>query len=178
MYKESRRISLPVLLLPALAAHTRCTVLLQAFLMSMPCVTCPVATGAVHAVEQAAKTFNLVLLTSDDDSFDRKSTPGAAVLDAAAGDIEEGFELAATDNTSSSLVQVTVTKGAAIVGQSIKQIGFRGRFNAAVIAVKRSTQLQPGRLGDLVLQPRDVLVLSTGGQFNPTSEDVTKNFSG
>jgi Trk K+ transport system NAD-binding subunit len=73
-------------------------------------------------------------------------------------------------------VQVSVKKGSPIVGQSIRNIGFRGRFNAAVIAVKRSKVRQPGRLGDLVLQEKDVLVISTGGLFDPTNKDFTENF--
>jgi hypothetical protein len=47
-------------------------------------------------------------------------------------------------------LQVKVKKGADIIGQSIRAIGFRGRFNAAVIAVKRSKVRQPGRLGECV----------------------------
>lgn len=72
--------------------------------------------------------------------------------------------------------QVSVKKGAAIVGKNIRNIGFRGRFNAAVIAVKRAKVRQPGRLGDLVLQEKDVLVISTGSLFNPTNEDFVANF--
>jgi K+/H+ antiporter YhaU regulatory subunit KhtT len=71
---------------------------------------------------------------------------------------------------------VTVKKGAAVVGRNIRDIGFRGRFNAAVIAVKRAKVRQPGRLGDLVLQEKDVLVISTGSLFNPTDSDFTDNF--
>ncbi|KAF6235190.1 hypothetical protein COO60DRAFT_1671656 [Scenedesmus sp. NREL 46B-D3] len=133
-------------------------------------------TGSVTAVEQSIKTFGLVLLTSDDDVA-RKSTPGAAVFGAAAADVEEGFDIAASEGIS-SLLQVTVLKGAPIVGQSVKQIGFRGRFGAAVIAVKRSKNLQPGRIGDIVLQAGDVLLLSTGALFNAATEDCVKNFSG
>jgi hypothetical protein len=50
------------------------------------------------------KSFGLVLLTSDDDVA-RKSTPGAAVFGAAAADVEEGFDIAASEGTS-SLLQV------------------------------------------------------------------------
>lgn len=44
--------------------------------------------------------------------------------------------------------------------------------------VKRSKKVQPGRLGDLVLQKGDVLVLSTAPDFNPKSEDFRSNFHG
>jgi K+/H+ antiporter YhaU regulatory subunit KhtT len=72
--------------------------------------------------------------------------------------------------------QVKVKKGAPIIGQGIRDIGFRGRFNAAVIAVKRSKVRQPGRLGDLALQAADVLVLSTGHLFDPTRPNFVANF--
>jgi K+/H+ antiporter YhaU regulatory subunit KhtT len=74
------------------------------------------------------------------------------------------------------VLQVSVKKGAAVVGKNIRDIGFRGRFGAAVIAVKRSKVRQPGRLGDLVLQEKDVLVISTGSLFDPTQDDFANNF--
>lgn len=55
------------------------------------------------AVEQAARDFGLVVLTSDHDT----SKQGNVLLDAAATTIEEGFDLAATDNPTSTLLQVT-----------------------------------------------------------------------
>lgn len=128
-------------------------------------------TGSILATEQAARDYGLVILTSDHDAKGNN-----VLLDAAATNVEEGFELAATDNPSSTLLQVTVKKGAAVVGRNIRDIGFRGRFNAAVIAAKRAKVRQPGRLGDLVLQEKDVLVISTGSLFNPTDSDFSDNF--
>ena len=71
---------------------------------------------------------------------------------------------------------MNVKKGSSLIGKNIREIGFRGRFNAAVIAVKRSKSVQPGRIGDIVLQPKDVLVLSTGTLFNPSSQEFSANF--
>jgi hypothetical protein len=61
-------------------------------------------------VEQSVKTFGLVLLTSDND-LARKSTPGAAVFGAAAADVEEGFDIAASEKGTSSLLQVSALSG-------------------------------------------------------------------
>jgi len=72
--------------------------------------------------------------------------------------------------------QVLVKKSSPLIGQTIRAIGFRGRFKAAVIAVKRSKNLQPGRIGDMQLQARDVLVLSTGAAFDATTPEFTENF--
>jgi hypothetical protein len=58
--------------------------------------------GSIMAVEQAARDFGLVVLTSDHDT----SKQGNVLLDAAATTIEEGFDLAATDNPTSTLLQV------------------------------------------------------------------------
>jgi len=54
------------------------------------------------AVEQAARDFGLVILTSDHDV----GKSGNVLLDAAATNVEEGFDLAATDNPTSTLLQV------------------------------------------------------------------------
>lgn len=53
------------------------------------------------AVEQAARDYGLVVLTSDHDTH-----KGNVLLDAAATSVEEGFDLAATDNPASTLLQV------------------------------------------------------------------------
>ncbi len=72
--------------------------------------------------------------------------------------------------------QVIVTPKADLIGQTIRDSGFRGRFDAAVIAVKRDNVKQGGRLGDVVLRKGDVLVLSVGTRFDSKAEDFTKNF--
>lgn len=54
------------------------------------------------AVEQAARDFGLVVLTSDHDAGKGHNV----LLDAAATNVEEGFDLAATDNPTSTLLQV------------------------------------------------------------------------
>lgn len=67
--------------------------------MSMP----GALAGSIMAVEQAARDFGLVLLTSDHDAA---THGGHTLLDAAATNVEEGFDLAATDNPASTLLQV------------------------------------------------------------------------
>eukprot|EP00983_Pelagomonas_calceolata_P031517 988371-Pelagomonas_calceolata.AAC.1 len=44
---------------------------------------------------------------------------------------------------------------------SIRAAGFRGRFNAAVVAVKRNNKRVNGKIGDIVLQAHDQLILDT-----------------
>ncbi|KIZ06533.1 hypothetical protein MNEG_1421 [Monoraphidium neglectum] len=72
--------------------------------------------------------------------------------------------------------RVTVAPKADIIGKTVRETGFRGRFDAAVIAVKRNNVKQGGRLGDVVLQKGDILVLSAGENFDAKKDDFTANF--
>jgi K+/H+ antiporter YhaU regulatory subunit KhtT len=51
-----------------------------------------------------------------------------------------------------SSAQVIVCNSADVIGQTIRDTGFRSRFDAAVIAVKRNNMKQGGRLGDVALK--------------------------
>jgi hypothetical protein len=72
--------------------------------------------------------------------------------------------------------QVIVSNRADVIGTNIRDTGFRSRFDAAVIAVKRNNVKQGGRLGDVVLKKGDVLVLSVGAGFDPKNPDFARNF--
>ena len=71
------------------------------------------------------------------------------------------------------LLQVLVRPGCAAVGNSIRNSRFRTRYGAAVLAVARSDRrlgLQSG-LGEVVLQPGDLLLLEAGAQFRERYAD-------
>jgi len=78
--------------------------------------------------------------------------------------------------SQNTLAQVVVAADADLIGKTIRDTGFRGRFDAAVIAVKRNDVKQGGRLGDVVLRKGDVVVLSVGTSFDAKAPDFTKNF--
>ena len=59
-------------------------------------------------------------------------------------------------------LQCTLTEEGDLKETSIRAAGFRGRFGAAVVAVRRDRKRVDGRIGDIVLQPGDQLVLDTG----------------
>eukprot|EP00877_Chromochloris_zofingiensis_P003154 jgi/Chrzof1/1283/Cz10g01050.t1 len=118
--------------------------------------------GGVRVAEQIARDNGLVLTSDETESFHQ--------------DAESAFNISASEEVT-TLLQVNVLKSSELVGKTIKEAGFRGRFNAAVIAVKRSNLVQEGGLGSLVLQANDVLVLSTGDSFNVNNKDFTGNFN-
>lgn len=74
----------------------------------------------------------------------------------------EQFDQKVRDN----LVEVIVSPTANLVGRTIKEVDFRARFDAAVVAVRRGDQRLAGGLGPLSLQAGDSLVLAVGDDFD------------
>ncbi len=63
------------------------------------------------------------------------------------------------------LVEAVVSNECPLVGQSIRAGGFRGYYNAAVIAVARGGRRLRGKIGDIVLETGDTLLLETNRDF-------------
>ena len=63
------------------------------------------------------------------------------------------------------LVEAVVSDTCPIIGQTIRRGQFRSRYNAAVIAVARNGQRLHGKIGDIVLQAGDTLLLEARASF-------------
>lgn len=63
------------------------------------------------------------------------------------------------------LVEAVVSDTCPIIGQTIRRGQFRSRYHAAVIAVARNGQRLPGKVGDIVLQAGDTLLLEARASF-------------
>src|SRR5690606_38510433 len=63
------------------------------------------------------------------------------------------------------LVEVVMSAYSPAVGRTLVESTFRSRYNAAVIAVARRGTRLHGKLGELVLQAGDTLLLETDGGF-------------
>lgn len=74
-----------------------------------------------------------------------------------------------------NLTEVLVKSDSTIAGKTLKKAGFRARFDAAVVAVRREGSALSGKLGDIILQPGDFLVLAVGPDFC-TRPNLSKNF--
>lgn len=75
----------------------------------------------------------------------------------------------------SELTEVLVAPGSILDGRSAKSLGFRARFNAAIVAVQRDGKHVGGRLGELPLRAGDLLVLATGADF-AQRKNLSRNF--
>ena len=75
------------------------------------------------------------------------------------------------DTSSWELHEAVVSPGSPLVGSSIRDAAFRGRYNAAVLAVHRHGERIEGRIGDIVLRPGDTLLIEAAQAFSQAFRD-------
>src|SRR5205085_4415109 len=61
--------------------------------------------------------------------------------------------------------EAVISPQSPLIGETIREADFRALYNAAVVAVHRGGTRLIGRVGDIVLQPGDTLLLQTGPHF-------------
>ena len=69
------------------------------------------------------------------------------------------------------LYEAVVAPASGLVGRTLKEVGFRGRFGGAVIAIHRAGGRVDGKLGDVPLHAGDVLLVLAGPAFRPRALD-------
>lgn len=74
------------------------------------------------------------------------------------------FKLAVRHNQR-CLIEAVVSPVSPCVGRTIRESRFRNRYNGAVIAVSRRGERVHRKLGDIVLQAGDTLLIEAGAQF-------------
>ncbi len=63
------------------------------------------------------------------------------------------------------LVEAVVSPSSPIVGRNIREAGFRGRYDAVVLAVHRHGEHLREKIGDIVAQPGDMVLVAAGPDF-------------
>ena len=74
-----------------------------------------------------------------------------------------------------NLTEVIVANRAQIIGQTLKALGFRALFDAAVVAIRRDGEQLSGKLGEIKLQAGDFLLLAAGPDFH-SRQNLSRNF--
>lgn len=74
-----------------------------------------------------------------------------------------------------NLTEVLIKPDSAVIGKSLKSAGFRARFDSAVVAIRREGGSLSGKLGDIIIQSGDFLVLAVGNDFSSRT-NLSKNF--
>lgn len=64
-----------------------------------------------------------------------------------------------------NLIEAVIPFNSELMGRTLKQIEFRENYDAAVVAVHRNGEKLRGRIGDIVLQAGDLLLISAGHNF-------------
>jgi len=73
------------------------------------------------------------------------------------------------------LIEVVVSPNSGLIGKTVKESNFRGRFDAAIIAVHRNGEKIRGKIGDVKLYAGDLLLLIAGEDFKKRTQD-SKDF--
>ncbi|AVF94005.1 MULTISPECIES: SLC13 family permease [Vibrio diabolicus subgroup] len=79
------------------------------------------------------------------------------------------------ERLSHDLKEVVLRPESALVNKTLKQIGFRAMFNAAVVAIRRDGHKVSGKLGEVTLRAGDYLVLAVGDDYHQRN-NIAKNF--
>ena len=69
------------------------------------------------------------------------------------------------DRRQRTFVEAVVSRHSPLVGRTVRQARFRTVYNAAIIAVHRQGQHIKAKIGEIVLQPGDTLLLDTHASF-------------
>lgn len=81
--------------------------------------------------------------------------------------VKTGTELTLEDlkNDDNVLVETVVSHNSSLLNGTIKQVNFKNRYNAGVIAIHRNNQRIKSRVGDIVLKTGDTLLLIADQTF-------------
>lgn len=86
-------------------------------------------------------------------------------------DLHSGFD----GVLKSNLQEVVIRHNAPIIGRKVKDTQFRTKFDAVIVAVRRGENRLLGKIGEMMLQPGDNLVLAVGTEFEKHA-NLRRNF--
>lgn len=79
-----------------------------------------------------------------------------------------------TEIQHSNLVDVIISPTSNLIGKSVKEVNFRSKFDAGIIAIKRGAN-NISKIGQCILEGGDRLILNTGKDFY-LRNNIAKNF--
>lgn len=71
------------------------------------------------------------------------------------------------------LQEIVIAPNSNLIGQNVREVGFRRRFNAAVVAVHRRGERIRSKIGDIRLREGDVLLVEAAAGFSRVFRDST-----
>ncbi len=76
------------------------------------------------------------------------------------------YEIRPQHRQQRNLSEAVLSSSSPLIGTTVRRANFRQRYNAAVVAVHRNGQRLPNKIGDIILQPGDTLLLQTRTGFS------------
>lgn len=73
----------------------------------------------------------------------------------------------------SELVEIVIAHHSKLEGNTVKEIRFRNKFDAAIIAIRRGNKKLSGKIGRIKLQQGDVLLLLSGDDFENRAKQTS-----
>lgn len=70
------------------------------------------------------------------------------------------------------LVEIVVSHNSSLAGIRIKDSNFRGKYDAAIIAVHRNGEKLSGKIGNIMFKPGDVILLLVGNDFYKRAKNI------
>ncbi|MEZ4272815.1 MAG: SLC13 family permease [Myxococcota bacterium] len=112
--------------------------------------------GAVSPSESLAGGDRLVFTGNVATVADLRRFPGLSVA------TEVHFDPVADDH---ALFEAVISASSSWAGMTVKDIGFRSRYEGAVIAIHRAGERLSGKIGDVILRVGDTLMVSAPDAF-------------
>jgi di/tricarboxylate transporter len=77
-----------------------------------------------------------------------------------------------TRKTHTEALEVVISHNSSLINKTVKETSFRGRFDAAILAMHRNGERIPGKIGEIKLRAGDVLLILAGDDFFSRSADT------
>lgn len=75
-------------------------------------------------------------------------------------------------STRNDLLEALVPNNSSVIGQEVKKLRFREKYDAAIVGVHRNGQSLQGKIGRIRLLPGDLLLLAPGPRFQEINSET------
>ena len=69
------------------------------------------------------------------------------------------------DAEGRNIIEAVIPANSSLIGSTVKQVNFRERYQAGILAIHRNGERVSGKIGEIRFQAGDLLLLSTGKSF-------------
>jgi di/tricarboxylate transporter len=116
---------------------------------------------AVSPETQLCAGDRLLFVGAVDEMLDVRRVRGLSLV----SHEDEAVEAEPAKGRRPGLIEAVVGSGSSLVGRGVRELGFRTRYGAAVVAVHRGGERLTSKVGDVVLEPGDTLLLEARSGF-------------